>query len=997
MSNELMNKEFEKDSLIIKEQADLFVELVAPYMAINDDNVKDYLEDNTLDKLKEFRFYRLGSCTTDNIDELDNYMQEKMNKLYTAIHSLNVPVIYGIISKNGRTNLVLGVEDKENQEIIGSVLHGLMTGIDIEEPGISAEDFSVQDGKGGIISSVPAVKIGDEKQNFDISVLMRSLNGYDYSVLFTSKPYTLDNVQDIFGKIVKIRDNCFAVSKRNVSTQKNESTTTSRSESQSPATWNAIIRSWSSKSKKNNGGKTVSDTTTETSAESEAVSLDIQNGFALELMEYCDKALERIKQGQNLGLWGTAISYHAENEIASNIIKACLCGELSKSTSDILPLKTFKYDGGVAIPKLGSESNKLLAPITSYELGMISTLPYEAVPDFELKQGKQYPMVSSSAENGVAIGKISDGQRPIDKMVFELSEKDLNKHTFVCGITGSGKTTTVKRILSNCEKPFMVIESAKKEYRNLDKKPQVYTLGKPEINCIQFNPFYVQCGINLQTHIDYLKDLFNASFSFYGPMPYILERCLHNVYKKKGWNLTLGYHPLLINMENKSEMFSSEYMGKKYSLKAHKQLFPTMMDLKKEVKRYIEQEMQYDGEVGGNIKTAILTRLESLCIGSKGYMFNTTECINMEDILKNNVVFELEGLADDSDKAFCVGLLVIFINEYRQVDKEKNCNKDVELQHLLVIEEAHRLLKNIETERSSENMGNPKGKAVEHFTNMIAEMRSYGQGVIIAEQIPSKLAPDVIKNSSNKIIQRVVSADDQRLVANTVGMKQEDAVLLGSLRTGMGLCHKEGMSLPVYVSIDNVDDKTVNDGDIQKPDVVYDNINYYIVKEATSDIIDTVGLKILNSILCNSESDVSESLKYAKKLMSNELLKNSASLIKCNNEDKINGKIIAENIMTYLVNGVYCMKKIADDNFFENLEKLCINSLPEDATKVKNSLKAAYKCECRNYGINVISELIKRDLRNNVNIRSSIEQYFYVVDDELLSEITKKIEEGSQK
>ena len=67
------------------------------------------------------------------------------------------------------------------------------------------------------------------------------------------------------------------------------------------------------------------------------------------------------------------------------------------------------------------------------------------------------------------------------------------------------------------------------------------------------------------------------------------------------------------------------------------------------------------------------------------------------------------------------------------------------LQHLLVIEEAHRLLKNIDTERSSENTGNPKGKALEHFTNMIAEMRSYGQGVIIAEQIPTKLAPDVIK------------------------------------------------------------------------------------------------------------------------------------------------------------------------------------------------------------------------------------------------------------
>ena len=113
-----------------------------------------------------------------------------------------------------------------------------------------------------------------------------------------------------------------------------------------------------------------------------------------------------------------------------------------------------------------------------------------------------------------------------------------------------------------------------------------------------------------------------------------------------------------------------------------------------------------------------------------------------------------------------VGLLVVFINEYRQIAKELDAKKG--LKHLLVIEEAHRLLKNVDTEKSSENMGNPKGKAVEHFTNMIAEMRSYGQGVIIAEQIPSKLAPEVIKNSSNKIVQRIVSGDDQAIIANTI-------------------------------------------------------------------------------------------------------------------------------------------------------------------------------------------------------------------------------------
>ena len=113
------------------------------------------------------------------------------------------------------------------------------------------------------------------------------------------------------------------------------------------------------------------------------------------------------------------------------------------------------------------------------------------------------------------------------------------------------------------------IESAKKEYRNFklndDEKLNIFTMGKPELNCLRFNPFYIQCGVNLQTHIDFLKDLFNASFSFYGPMPYILEKCLHNIYRKKGWNMTLGYHPYLVNMDNPSKFFDLEYMKKQYN------------------------------------------------------------------------------------------------------------------------------------------------------------------------------------------------------------------------------------------------------------------------------------------------------------------------------------------------------------------------------------------------------------------------------------------------
>lgn len=1004
-----LKTEFENDTVVLGEQAGLLVQSASPYLAIGENSVSEYLDNNSAQIIEGMRFFRLNSCTTEQVDDLSSHLNEKMDKLFTAIHSLNVPIAYGIVSYAGQTNLVLGVESKEAQEVVEPFIKGLLTGIELTPfiPNFTSRFDSAT--VGGVVSAVPVVQIEEDKQQFDISTLMRSLNGQDYTVLCVAKPYSLAQIQKTYGEIVSIRDKCFAVSKKNLARQESESDTNTTTNTKSSSfNFGVMVGGMGGAfmGGVNAGGswsKSISDAIAKTIGTSDTVSYDVQNGLALELMEYCDKAIERLRQGQNMGMWGMAIAYSASKAITGKIIKACLCGELSKPASDILPLKNFSYDlvekEQILIPRLDGD-NALLAPVTSSELGMVCTPPAEAVPNFELKQGKVYPMVGSSAD-GVVIGSISDGHRPLPNMKFTLNESDLNKHTFVCGITGSGKTTTVKGILASCDKPFMVIESAKKEYRNITlregRKPlTVYTLGKPELNCLQFNPFYIQCGINLQTHIDFLKDLFNASFSFYGPMPYILEKCLHNVYQKKGWNLTLGYHPYLINAQNSVNAFDSEYLKKQYALKAHKYLFPTMQDLKEEVKRYIDVELQYDGEVGGNIKTAMLARLDSLCVGSKGFMLNTHEPIAIGQLMQENVVFELEGLADDSDKAFCVGLLVVFINEYRQVFKDEHPTEKLGLQHLLVIEEAHRLLKNVDTEKSSENMGNPKGKAVEHFTNMIAEMRSYGQGVIIAEQIPSKLAPDVIKNSSNKIIQRVVSADDQALVANTIGIKEEDAVYLGSLKTGYALCHREGMSLPVFVKVNPVTDNYVLDENILtgREGKMFEEINLSLIKQNTANIIEILSLKLLNSLLAQSHAHVVDTIDKCKEALKKELTKKNVTLVFCNNKEDLFGVVLADGVMQLLVNGVYEFKNLLNNDLYEMLVELLIKEKEETISSVREGIKRGYMQDPKNRCMLVISELIKLNYDNTVNISKSIQQYFMVDEESLFAEIETIVRKG---
>lgn len=1005
-----LKKEFENDINILGEQADLLVRSTSPYLAITNNSVKKCLNDNSAQDLEGMRFFRLNSCTTEQVDDLAGYLNEKMEKLFTAIHLLDVPIVYGIISYEGQTNLVLGVESKDAKEVVEHFVKGLLTGIELTSftPNFTSRTKCAK--KGGIVSAVPAVKIENEKQQFDISTLMRSLTGQDYTVLCVAKPYKLEHIQKIYSEIVSIRDKCFAVSKKNLARQESESDTNTTTNTKSSSfNLGGMIGgmgghfmgginfggSWS---------KSVSDSIAKTRGISDTISRDIQNGFALELMEYCDKAIERLRQGQNVGMWGTAIAYSASESITANVIQSCLCGELSKPVDNILPLKSFAYDLNekehIMIPRLNldEKENPLLAPITSSELGMICTPPSEVVPNFELKQGKVYPMIGSTA-GGVVIGNIADGHRPLEKLEFTLSEADLNKHTFICGITGSGKTTTIKRILASCNKPFMVIESAKKEYRNTkigDRQLTVYTLGKPELNCLQFNPFYIQCGINLQTHIDFLKDLFNASFSFYGPMPYILEKCLHNIYKNKGWNLTLGYHPYLINSKSSVKAFDLEHLKNQYELKAHKYLFPTMQDLKDEVKRYIDTELQYDGEVSGNIKTAMLTRLDSLCIGSKGFMLNTHQPLAIDQLMQENVVFELEGLADDSDKAFCVGLLVVFINEYRQIFKDEQSAEKLTLQHLLIIEEAHRLLKNVDTERSSENMGNPKGKAVEHFTNMIAEMRSYGQGVIIAEQIPSKLAPDVVKNSSNKIIQRIVSSDDQSLIANTIGMKKEDAIYIGSLETGYALCHKEGMTLPVFVKVSHLDDNYVGDDTIfhKREGKMFEEINLSLIKENTASIIENLSLKSLNALLAQSRDLVIDTIAKCKQTLKEELKQRDIALMFCNDEKELFGIVLADGVIQLLVNGVYSFENLLNNNLYDKLHDLFIKENKDTIDIVRDDIEKAYMQDPKKRCILTISELIKLNYDKTVNIGKSIQQYFMLEEEILFKEIETLVRKG---
>ena len=430
--------------------------------------------------------------------------------------------------------------------------------------------------------------------------------------------------------------------------------------------------------------------------------------------------------------------------------------------------------------------------MNSDRLAALCQLPTKEFPGFYIDEYVEFDVsdrTRGTLKNPIAIGDICTAGRKSSQETenqYFIEKDDFTRHALIIGITGGGKTNTSKSILNTLwndpvpkEKvPFLVIESAKREYwelRNLKgfEELLVFTLGAEASGTsvkYRINPFETNPGISLQTHIDYLLSTFKAAFDLYPPMPYILEKCVYEIYRDRGWDI----------VENRNLYGFTEY--------------PTLSDLYNKVDVIVD-DMGYHQEVQSNVKAALQARIYSLMIGGKGAMLNTPKSVPIHELLSRPVVMELEDLGDDETKSFVIGILLVQLYEYRKSLMTKGAKR---LSHILMIEEAHRLLKNVSEGGEG---GNTRAKSVEFFCNLLAEIRTFGQGIVIADQIPTKIAPDTIKNTNLKIVHRTVAMEDREVMGRAMNMSAEQIEYLSSLRRGFAAVYAEGDNKPKCVKL----------------------------------------------------------------------------------------------------------------------------------------------------------------------------------------------------
>lgn len=367
------------------------------------------------------------------------------------------------------------------------------------------------------------------------------------------------------------------------------------------------------------------------------------------------------------------------------------------------------------------------------------------------ESGKGNKTYSSNIINAgdITVGKLRSSTKG-DTIGFSL--KDLAKHMLVVGTPGSGKTTFSVSLLDRLWKdhkiPFLVIEPAKNEYRALVQsipELQVFTPGKNFISPFVFNPFVPPKNVKLETYKSTLKTAFAAAVSMSTPLDKIFEESINNCYSDFRW----------------LDTYTVDDKGKTFNISDFIKCFQQTFD-----------EIGYTGDAK-NIGRAGVVRLNSLV-----NLFDNYFSIPIEDILQKPTIIELAAIENSDQKALIIALLLLSILAY----VNSNYVGEGGLKNVILLEEAHVLL-DADT-NAGQGDANPSAIAQGLVKRMLAEIRSYGVGLVIADQSPRKVSTDVVALTDMKMVFRLVESVDKQIIGDSTNMTDVQVQRMAKLKPG---------------------------------------------------------------------------------------------------------------------------------------------------------------------------------------------------------------------
>ena len=544
--------------------------------------------------------------------------------------------------------------------------------------------------------------------------------------------------------------------------------------------------------------------TTDTTGSGRTLQIENTNKPIEELLKRIEEQLVRVREGEDYGAYSCGayfLSGKQESSIlAANTYRALMLGEGSSVESGAINtwteqpiVQTMKeylrrFEQPIfALPikeEPETEDDLLLySPgtiVSGLELPLHLGVPTKSVIGLPVIEHAEFGRNVHSAADPLVLGKLYHmGQE--EQITVPLSVHSLASHTFITGSTGAGKSNTVYHLLDELDRQnvnFLVIEPAKGEYKNVfggRKNISVYGTNVKKAPLLRLNPFSFPEDTHVLEHIDRLVEIFNACWPMYAAMPAVLKDAVERVYINCGWSLT----------------DSTNVMNK----------FPTFADLK-EVLPAVVQESNYSADTQSDYIGALVTRVKSLTNGINGQIFCSNNEIPAAKLFDENVIVDLSRVGSMETKSLLMGVLVLKLQEHRMASGDMNAN----LRHVTVMEEAHNLLRRTSDMQSQES-SNLQGKSLEMIANAISEMRTYGEGLIIADQAPGLMDPAVIRNTNTKIIMRLPDESDRELVGKAASLNDDQIVELAKLPLGVAAVYQNDWLEPVLCKIDHFEDE----------------------------------------------------------------------------------------------------------------------------------------------------------------------------------------------
>lgn len=556
---------------------------------------------------------------------------------------------------------------------------------------------------------------------------------------------------------------------------KNSTSGENRSETNGTSASNTFGETYGeSKSYQNSATNSKTDTVGKT------LQMNQKNRTLENLIKKIDQHLERIELAEGSGLWNIGTYFLSEDPqnsiVAANIYNGIIRGKMSgverntvctfNKYRDLEDLKDYLYNFVNPILKVKVQEFDIFASmgsmVTNDELALKLNLPQKSVAGLDVLKMAPFGRnrQNLSQEKSFEIGNLYHLGKTYNTKV-DLDIESLASHTFITGSTGSGKSNSVYCILDELIKnniKFLVIEPAKGEYKNIfggRLNVSVYGTNIKYTSLLKINPFSFNEEIHILEHIDRLTEIFNACWPMYAAMPAILKDAIEKAYIMVGWDL-----------KNSKNLYGYRK-------------FPGLKQLKISLIEVINKS-SYSQETKSNYTGALVTRLNSLENGLVGNIFCEEE-LEEKQLFDENVIIDISRIPSSETKALVMGIVFMKLHEYRM---SNHTDENTNLKHVTVLEEAHNLLKRTSTDQSVEG-ANLQGKSVEMMTNAIAEMRTYGEGFIIADQAPGLLDLAVIRNTNTKICLRLPSLDDREIVGKSMNLNDDQIEELAKLEIGV--------------------------------------------------------------------------------------------------------------------------------------------------------------------------------------------------------------------